>query len=490
MNHYLAVDIGAESGRIILGTFRDNQLFMHEIHRFQNGMVNINNHYHWNIVGLYVEILKGIEICVHKEHIIPESIGIDTWGVDYGLLAEDGTLMSLPFAYRDSRTEDAISEVCEIIAKEDIYTLTGNLFAPYNTLFQLYAAKKNHPKLLEAATDLLFIPDLLAYFLTGIKKTEFSFATTTQLFNRTSNSWELKLFELLGISKDIMQEVISAGSLIGKLNQTVCNKINVPGIPVVAVATHDTASAIAAIPATSSKWAFISSGTWSLMGIETEKAIISEKTFRLNFTNEGGIEGRNYLLKNLMGLWLLQQCKETMKKEGFEYDYSTLTKMAEEAEPFYSFIDIDHSSFMNPENCCNAIEVYCIKTLQRIPATHGQFVRIILESLAFKYSLTLAELREFKEVDELLITGGGINNQLLCQFTANACKINVIATLAEGTAAGNLMVQAQAAGKIEHQKGFRDIITASYKPKLYIPSETKKWDEAYIKFLSVINLNI
>ncbi|MFZ4399228.1 MAG: rhamnulokinase [Bacteroidales bacterium] len=487
MNHYLAVDIGAESGRIILGTIENNQLSMREIHRFPNGMVNINNHYHWNIAGLFTEILKGIEICIHKEQIIPDSIGIDTWGVDYGLLAEDGTLMGLPFAYRDQRTESAINEFCEKISKKEIYFSTGNHFASYNTLFQLYAARKTHPKILDAATDLLFIPDLLAYFLTGVKKTEFSFATTTQLYNRSTDNWDSKLFDILGISTDIMQEVVAAGNLIGKLNHSVCKKINAPEIPVIAVATHDTASAIAAIPASSANWAFISSGTWSLMGIQTEKAIISEKSFQMNFTNEGGIEGRNYLLKNLMGLWILQQCRQAMKMEGYDYDYSVLTKMAEEAKPFYSFIDIDHSSFLNPENMNTAIKKYCSETSQLVPSTHGQIARIVLESLAFKYSLTLTQLREFNEVEELLITGGGINNKLLCQFTANSCKIPVITALSEGTAAGNIMAQALGAKKLKSQKDIRSIIAASCSKKTYIPAETEKWDEAYIRYLSVIN---
>jgi rhamnulokinase len=489
MSHYLAIDLGAESGRLILGTLENNRLSMREIYRFANGMLQIDGHYHWNIENIYNEILKGIEICVHKEHIVPESIGIDSWGVDYGLLAEDGSLMGLPFAYRDARTEGAIEEFCGKIAKEDIYAATGNHFAPYNTLFQLYAAKKYHANLIDAASDLLFIPDLLAYFLTGEKKTEFSFATTCQLFNQRDKCWDEGLFDALGVSRNIMQEVMYAGATIGTLNKTVMSAINVPAIPVVAVATHDTASAIAAIPVNSAvktRWAFISSGTWSLMGIETEKPVINENTQLQNFTNEGGIEGRNYLLKNLMGLWILQQCRKAMKQEGRDYDYSELMKMAAGAKPFEAFIDIDDSGFLNPENMCKAIETYCLKTKQIFSNNDGQIARVVLESLAMKYNLSLSELREFKQIDEIYITGGGINNELLCQFTANACNLSLIATLSEGSAAGNLMAQALGAEKVKSQEEIREIMAASCSPKTYIPADSESWQEAFRRYLSII----
>lgn len=489
MSHFLAIDLGAESGRVILGTLQNKTLSMQEIHRFSNGMIQLNGHYHWNIANIYSEILKGIEICVHHKHIIPDSIGIDTWGVDYGLLSEDGSLMALPFAYRDHRTDNAIEEFCKIISKEDIYTATGNLFAPYNTLFQLYASRKFHPKMIDAASDLLFIPDLLAYFLTGEKKTEFSFATTSQLFNRHTNTWDTALFKALGISTDIMQEVVYAGNLIGSLNQTVMKQLNVPAIPVVAVATHDTASAIAAIPATSSNWAFISSGTWSLMGIETDKPNISADTQSKNFTNEGGIGGCNYLLKNLMGLWIMQQCKQAMKHAGRDYDYPALIKLAEEAKPFYAFIDIDHGSFLNPENMCKAIMDYCKKTKQNIPSDDGQIVRAVLESLAMKYCLTISELKEFKIIDELLITGGGINNQLLCQLSANACNMPVATTLSEGTAAGNIMAQALGAGRVSSKEEIRIVMANSCSPQTYLPADSEVWHEAYERYLVLISQN-
>lgn len=486
MSSYLAIDLGAESGRLILGTISNGKLDMREIHRFANGMLNINGHYHWNIGALYAEIVRGIEKCVNEEGVVPTSIGIDTWGVDYGLLAEDGSLMGLPFAYRDARTTDAIEELCAIVPKESIYQSTGNLFASYNTLFQLYAAKKHHPKLIEAATDLLFIPDLLAYFLTGKKATEFSFATTSQLYNRSTNSWDNELFKTLGISSSIMQKVIGAGETIGTLNKTVASRIGGHQIPVVAVATHDTASAIAAIPFSNKQSAFISSGTWSLMGVETDKAIITEEALAMNFTNEGGIDGRNYLLKNLMGLWVLQQTRRSIKESGTEYDYPTLVHLAQKSEPFFAFIDIDHPSFLNPEDMCKAISDYCTSTGQQAPSTHGQYARVVVESLALKYRETLEDLRKMTPVNEIVITGGGINNKLLCQLTANACDVKVTAALPEGTAAGNLLTQAWGSGELKTTDEISAVAAATCSPATYQPLEVQEWDDAYAKYRSII----
>lgn len=486
MSSYLAVDLGAESGRLILGTISEGKLEMREIHRFANGMLNINGQYHWNIGSLYAEIVKGIEQCVNVEGIVPESIGIDTWGVDYGLLAEDGSLMGLPFAYRDPRTTGLIEEFCSLMPKENIYRRTGNLFASYNTLFQLFAAKKHHPKMVDAASDLLFIPDLLAYFLTGVKATEFSFATTSQLYNRSTNSWDSELFATLGISPSIMQNVVSAGATIGTLNKTVASCMGGHAIPVVAVATHDTASAIAAIPFTSSRSAFISSGTWSLMGIETDKAIITDEALAKNFTNEGGIDGRNYLLKNLMGLWVLQQTRRSIKDSGTEYNYPTLVHLAQKAEPFTALIDIDHESFLNPEDMCMAIADYCVATNQPVPQTHGQYARVVMESLALKYRETFDDIQAIAPVEDIMITGGGINNKLLCQLTADACQVNVTTVLPEGTAAGNLLTQAWGIGGLKSVDEIRSVAAASCTPVTYYPTEAQQWNDAYTRYRSIV----
>lgn len=487
MSSYLAVDIGAESGRLILGSIEEGRLSMREIHRFTNGMLHINGHYHWNIGAIYAEILKGLEHCIKTEKVIPDSIGIDTWGVDYGFLAEDGSLMGLPFAYRDPRTVGLIEEFCKLMPKAEIYHRTGNLFASYNTLFQLFAAKRLHPKLVDSASNLLFIPDLLTYFLTGVKATEFSFATTSQLFNRSLKIWDADLFTLLGISSGIMQDVVYAGNIIGKLNESVSNRLEGNSIPVIAVATHDTASAIAALPFTNPKSAFISSGTWSLMGVETDGAVITPDAFSMNFTNEGGVGGCNYMLKNLMGLWVLQQVRASLNRAGGDYDYPTLVQTAMQAQPFLAYVDIDNPNFMNPEDMCGAIAQYCMDTNQIVPLEAGQFVRVVLESLAFKYRETLEEIRTFVPVEEIFITGGGINNRLLCQFTANACNVKVTATLPEGTAAGNLLTQAWGMGELKSIEEIRTVAANTCTPVEYSPTDTNEWNEAYGKYRQIIS---
>ena len=484
---YLAIDIGAESGRLILGTVDNDKINLKEIHRFSNGMLNILGKYHWNIGQIYNEILKGFEICTKIEKEQPLSIGIDTWGVDYGLLTKDGTLLGLPFAYRDSRTQNAIEEFSEIFSKEKLYQLTGTLFAPYNTLFQLYAAKKYQPELISGAKDLLFMPDLLAYMLTGEKKTDFSFATTSQLYNPNKNNWESELFDVLGINPSIMQEIVEPGTVIGYTHDSISQQTGLDRTPVIAVATHDTNSAIAAIPASTNNWAFISSGTWSLMGIESDQPIINEDTYQMNFTNEGGVGHTFDILKNHMGLWLLQQCRKSWSKN--DYDYSTLVKMAESAEPFLSVMDIDDMRFLNPADMPDAISEYCKATRQKTPNNHGQFVRIILESIALKYKETSIQLKNLsgRSQDEIIITGGGINNELLCQFTANACNTQVNTALSEGSATGNLLTQAMGLGHIKDLKEIRQIVGNSCNMNNYTPKSVELWEKAFEKYNKIKN---
>ncbi|MBN2166002.1 MAG: rhamnulokinase [Marinilabiliaceae bacterium] len=486
---YLAIDIGAESGRLILGTINDGKLSLKEIHRFSNGMLNILGNYHWNIGNIYSEIIKGIEICTKIEQVTPCSIGIDTWGVDFGLTTSDGTILGLPFAYRDSRTQNAIEEFTEIIPKKHIYNLTGTQFAPYNTLFQLYATKKYQPEQIQSASDLLFMPDLLAFMLTGEKKTDFSFATTSQLYNPIKNNWDNQLFDALGISKDIMQQVVEPGTIIGNLHNAICSQTGIKSIPVIAVATHDTNSAIASIPATDNNWAYISSGTWSLMGIESSKPIINNNSYSMNFTNEGGVEHTFNILKNHMGLWLLQQCKKSWNQEN--YNYPTLVQMATNAKPFSAIIDIDHLSFLNPNNMPNAIQNYCKNTNQNIPDDHGQIARIIIESIALKYHETANQLIELSDnkLDEIIITGGGINNQLLCQFTANATNTKVKTALTEGSASGNILTQALGLGHLSSLKEMRTVVANSCRMNHYEPKENDMWNEAFMKYKNISEKN-
>lgn len=485
--HYLSVDIGAESGRLILGSLKDQKLDLKEIHRFSNGMVCLQGKYHWNIASLLSEIIKGIEICVRKEKIQPSSIGIDTWGVDYGLLTKDGTLLGLPFAYRDPRTQTAIEEFTSLIPREDIYRMTGTLFAPYNTLFQLYASQKYQPELINSASDLLFMPDLIAYLLTGEKRTEFSFATTSQLYNPITQSWEKKLLDQLGVSDKIMQSIVEPGSIIGMIDERICHQTGIKRIPVVAVATHDTNSAIAAIPSSNQRWAFISSGTWSLMGVEMSAPIINEMTYQMNFTNEGGVGHTFDVLKNHMGLWLLQQCRKCWNDS--KYDYTTLVSLASQAEPFFSVIDIDHLSFLNPGHMPEAIDNYCRSTGQKVPVHPGQYARIILESIALKYKETAHQLNQLtgQPIEELFITGGGIHNQLLCQFTANSTGMVAKTALAEGSATGNILTQALGLGEFCSLAEIRQVVRSNCKISHFEPVDSSAWKEAYDRYQTIIS---
>ena len=483
----LAIDIGAESGRAILGILEDGILKLKEIHRFQNGPINIMGSYHWNIYQLYQEIIKAITICVEEEKVQPDSIGIDTWGVDYGLLNKDGNMIGLPYAYRDSRTDMAIEKFSKLLPKDKIYQLTGIQFMQFNTLFQLFAEKENSESIFNEAASLLFMPDIFSYLLTGKKKSEFTFATTSQLYNPQNNDWDEELFSALGIPIDIMQEIVQPGSIIGYTTKHIQNQTGVNEIPVIAVASHDTGSAIAAIPASGNDWAYLSSGTWSLMGIESRHSIINEKTYQYNFTNEGGVEHTFRVLKNIVGLWLLQQCKKSWSKEK-NYTYDELTVLASKSSDFTAIIDPDDPTFFNPQDMPSAIIEYCQRTNQRIPEKYGDFVQIILQSLALKYRYVLDQLNEISvnKINRLYVTGGGIRNKVLNQYIANATGLEVITALAEGTAAGNVLVQAMALGEINSLTVIRQIVNRSIETHSYHPQQTKEWNQAYDTFLKLI----
>jgi rhamnulokinase len=483
----LAIDIGAESGRAILGTLEDGILKLKEIHRFQNGPINILGSLHWNIYHLYQEIIKSIAICVKIEKVQPDSIGIDTWGVDYLLMNKDEKPIGLPYAYRDSRTDKAIEKFSAIMAKDKIYELTGIQFMQFNTLFQLFAEKENSDSIFNEAATLLFIPDIFNYLLTGVKKSEFTFATTSQLYNPQKNNWDDELFTALGISKDIMQDIVQPGTIIGHINKHIQKQTGVNQIPVIAVASHDTGSAIAAIPAMGNGWAYLSSGTWSLMGIESKYAIINEKTYQYNFTNEGGVDQTFTVLKNITGLWLLQECRKSWsKKKDISYDH--LVELALKSSRFVSFINPDDQAFFNPLDMPSAIKEFCQRTNQQIPENLGGFVQIILESLALKYRHVLDQLNEISanRINRLYITGGGIQNILLNQYIADATGLEVVTALSEGTAAGNTLVQAKALGITNSLTEIRQVISRSIETQSYQPKQTNEWNQAYTRFLKLL----
>ena len=482
----LAFDIGASSGRGIIGNLENNIISLKEINRFPNSMLHVEGSYHWDIFGILGEIKKGIRKAVSQNEI-PLSIGIDTWGVDYGLLDDSGKIMGLPYAYRDHRTDNAMEEVFRLIPKERLYRLTGIQFMQFNTIFQLYSALRDTPHIIEKAKDLLFIPDLLNYFLSGTKKTEFSFATTSQLYNPEIRKWDQEIFKAIGVPSEIMRDIVDPGTVTGMLSEEIQEETGMPCVDIIAVASHDTGSAIAAVPAEDANFAYISSGTWSLMGIEISEPVISAESLKYNFTNEGGVENSFRLLKNIMGLWLIQECRRSWANSGKDYSDDELVEMALASKAFKTLIDPDHSSLLNPENMLEAVAHFVKESGEPELKNPGEFSRCIFESLAFRYRRTLDEIRQIseKKIERIHIIGGGSQNELLCQFTANATGLSVISGPVEGTALGNIMVQAMARGKVESLAQIRGVIRNSFDFKEYTPENMAEWNNTYSRFLEV-----
>ena len=482
MNTFIAFDLGATSGRAIAGTLADGKIAMEEISRFNNNMITVGEHLHWNILGIYNILKNSLKTCVQEGKYHPESIGIDTWGVDFGLLAKDGSLLSEPYAYRDPHTNGMVDEFFKLVPREKVYDLTGIQFMQINSLFQLFAMKRNGSSLLECAQDLLFLPDLLNYLFTGVKKAEFTIASTSQMLNPKTMTWAKELFDAFGAPVSLMQELALPGTIVGTFTDAIAKETGIGKIPVIAVGAHDTASAIASVPAEGENWAYLSSGTWSLMGIETRKPLIDKETAAMNFTNEGGIEGTFRFLKNITGLWLLEQCRNEWEKENFSYDQ--LVDMAKAEKPFQYFVNPDAPDFMNPDSMVTTICNFCSRTGQKKPETIGQFVRCIFESLALKYRYTIELLKKVSPhpIEKLHVIGGGAKNAYLCQFTANAIGMPVVAGPAEGTAMGNLLVQAMALGYLDSLADIRKVVRNSVETEIYSPQDTDEWDKAYEKF--------
>ncbi len=479
MYNYLAIDIGAGSGRIIHGAFDGSVLKLNEVFRFTNDMQFVEGHYHWDVEGLWGEILKGLKESAKKLPTAPASIGIDTWGCDYVLLDENDNIACPVIAYRDSRTDGLMEKFFELIPKNEIYARTGIQFAQYNTLYQLWAAQQNGD--LNRAKRFLMMTDYLNFCLSGVKANEYSNATTTQLLNSKSNDWDEDLLDILNIDKRIFEKPLLPGTVLGPLLDSVQSETGLSGIPVILPATHDTGSAVAAVPATGKDWAYISSGTWSLAGIETKEAVCTDLALEYNFTNEGGVAGTFRLLKNIMGLWVVRGLKKSFEKD---YSYNDLENMAREAEPFVTFINANDTSFLNPECMKTAFDEYCIATGQKTPQSDGAYVRCAMESLGFLYKETIEQLREIQdqEINKVHIIGGGCQDKLLCQITADATGLPVFAGPCEGTAVGNLIVQAIALGHIKDLTEARKIVADSFEIKAYTPNNKTEWDNAWHTF--------
>lgn len=485
-DRFLALDIGASGGRAIVGALEGERISIKEVRRFNNGMTRIQGRCHWDIYRLFEEIQGGMRDAV-KQNEMPLSIGIDTWGVDYGLLDETGHILELPYAYRDRRTDGAMDEVFKIIPKEELYALTGTQFLQFNTVFQLYSAQRDRLPAMQTARDLLFMPDLLNYLLSGIKASEYTCATTSQLMNLQTGQWAPQIFHSIDVPIEIMQKIVRPGTILGRLTDDIAKESGLSGVDVVAVASHDTGSAIAAIPAEDDSFAYISSGTWSLMGIESKEPVISPKSLELNFTNEGGVEDTYRILKNIMGLWLMQECQRFWADTGDAISNAALLEQALSSKPFKSLIDPDHVSLLNPLNMPEALSELAESAKEPPLNNPGEFVRCILESLAFRYRQTLEELKLItdKKMRKIHIIGGGSQNLPLCQFTANATGLPVVSGPAEATALGNIMLQAMAYGKVRSLGEIRRILRDSFEFREFIPEDCSEWDNQYSRFLDV-----
>ncbi|MEG2240226.1 MAG: rhamnulokinase family protein [Alistipes sp.] len=486
--HFIAFDLGATSGRTILGSLAGEELQLKELTRFANRILPLNGHFYWNIFSLYEQLCEGLRAAA-REGVEITSIGIDTWGVDFAFVGKDGSLLGMPYAYRDPHTVGAPAEYFDKVwSQEEVYDRTGIQIMNFNSLYQLYAMQRDGSSQLAAAKHLLFMPDALSYLLTGNRVTEYTIASTSQLLNPRTKKIETALLEKMGVSASLFGEVVLPGHRIGLLNEQLAAETGLGRVPVVAVAGHDTASAVAAVPAQNERFAYLSSGTWSLMGIEVRDAVITPQTAAYNITNEGGVEGTTRLLKNITGMWLLEQCLKTWTQQGRAYDYPTMIKRAEAASAFRSMIDPDDACFANPQNMPQAISAYCTRTGQPVPRNDGETVRLIFESLALKYRLVLDRFRTLAPfpIEQLHVIGGGSKNELLNQFTANAIGIPVVAGPAEATAIGNVMLQAKAAGCVESLAQMRQLIARCISTQTFTPMCTVEWGVAYEKFKQTI----
>ncbi|MFD1955070.1 rhamnulokinase family protein [Paenibacillus thailandensis] len=485
----LAYDLGASSGRAVLGRLKDNRMEVEEIHRFPNDPVKIGERLHWDLLRLFHEMKQGL-LKARLAGETPASLGIDTWAVDFGLLGRTGELLGNPYHYRDWHTEGEMERVLAELTPEYLFGRTGIQFLTFNTIFQLTAMKRAGNPVLEQADKFLMIPDLLRYYLTGEAFNEFSNATTTQLYNPLLGGWDAELLGKLGLPASMFGTVVDPGTPAGQLRSSIGTELGVPSIPVVAVAEHDTGSAVAAVPALDRSFAYLSCGTWSLMGTEVDKPVINELAQKLNFTNEGGV-GKTYrLLKNIMGLWILQEAKRELDRAGQEYSFPQLVKLAEDAPPFAALIDPDDVLFLHAGDMVSRIRQYCRRTGQQPPEGVGAVVRCILESLALKYRYVfeLTEQLSGQSFGGLHMVGGGIQNALLCQWSANAIGKPVWAGPTEGSAIGNLAVQWIASGELASIGEARRVIRDSFPVTVYEPQDGPAWEEAYGRFRRLAGL--
>lgn len=490
---FLAVDLGASSGRIVAGLFDGSQLALEEVYRFDNGGVVAAGRMQWPLLGQWEHVQRGLRAAGKLYQGRVASVGVDTWGVDFGLLGRGDELLGNPYHYRDRRTVGILDKAFAVVPREEIFEATGLQFMEFNTLFQLLAMKQADSPLLAAARSLLLIPDLFHWLLTGVKANEFTDASTSQMLDPRTGQWATSLVERFGLPTGLLGTLVPPGTKLGRIQPAVAEETGLAGVEVTLPGTHDTASAVMAVPAASTAgarpdWCYISSGTWSLMGVETPQPVISQRCYELNFTNEGGIGGTTRLLKNIAGLWLIQECRRIWKEQGREQGWEELSRQAEKTSPLVSLIDPDDPAFVVPKNMPAAIRDYCARTGQTVPQSDGAVIRCALESLALRYRMVLGFLEELIEgpIKTIHVVGGGAQNGLLCQMAADACNRRVVAGPVEATAIGNLMMQAVAHGAAGDIAQARDIIRTSFSVQEYRPRAPHAWNDAFERFEKLV----
>jgi len=476
MTKLLAFDLGAESGRGMVGAFHDERLTLDVVHRFPNSGVRLPEGLYWDALRLFEEIKQGMRLAAAKHGDIG-SIGVDTWGVDFALLGPGDVLLATPRHYRDPHTERIMEETFARVSREEIFHATGIQFMRFNSLFQLLAMQRDRYAPLASAESLLFMPDLFHFWLCGMKGNEVTNASTSQFYDPVARNWAYNLFNRLALPRRILGGLVQPGSKLGPVRGEVAEETGLRGAAVIAPATHDTGAAVAAVPAVGQSWCYISSGTWSLMGVEIPAPIIDERPLQYNFTNEAGVGGTTRFLKNVMGLWLVQQCRRDWERRGHSYSYDELARLAEKSPPFLHLIDPDDAGFILPASMPQAIAEYCRKSGQPVPYEPGAVVRCALESLALRYRWVLARLEEMlgRRIEIIHIVGGGSQNRLLNQLTANACDRVVLAGPVETTAIGNLIVQAMGLGLFSSLKEARQLVRRSFEVECYEPQGSEAW---------------
>ena len=486
MKKVLSFDFGASSGRAMLACFDGEKISMEEIHRFSNDPVIVNDTMYWDVLRLFFEIKTGITKATNMGGF--DAIGIDTWGVDFALIDKRGKLLSNPVHYRDTRTENVWKEVFKIIPKDELYNRTGIQFMRFNTIYQLMYLKLYEPEILDNAEKMLLMPDLFSYMLTGEIHAEASMASTTNLYDPYHRDWDFELIEKLGLPKKLFPEIIKGGNTAGMLSDEICEELGCEKVPVIAVCGHDTGSAVAATPTDTNDFVYISCGTWSLFGIEADEPIINEQAVKMDFTNEGGFKDTVRFLKNIMGLWLIQESRRQWKREGEDVSFNTLETEALAAEPFKCFVNVDDPMFETAGNLPKRVKEFCEKTGQYVPQSRGEIMRCIYQSLAMKYKYTFERLEELggRKYESINMLGGGIKDKLLCQMTADACNVKVLAGPDEATVMGNIGVAFYALGEIKDFKHLRKVTSASTSLKQYDPQNNELWEKAYGEYIKIL----